>query len=359
VNNLRLFALGDIFLWTKSRVDPFENMKGLFPNDALMFGNLETVLSNRGNSPEKRVSLRTDPGNICYLKNNGFNIVNIANNHIMDYGEEGLFDTIDILKKSNIRFIGAGRNIEEAVRSEIFNKHGLSIGFMGFTSVGIAAEEKSSGCAPLSKKLIIKCVSEVRKQVDILVVSLHWGIEYVFYPAPEQQKLARVLIDNGADLIIGHHPHVIQGIEEYRNKLIIYSLGNCNFGVEQDKNYEGADIGLIISVEFIKGRVENYELIPVKIDSNYRPAPVKGEKKLEILNFIEKISVPIQNEITSSFWFEEASTIYLSSQIESYLIRIKRYGRSHLFAFIRWLIAPFTLKMVLGWMKKHFKSLKT
>ncbi|GAF84522.1 unnamed protein product, partial [marine sediment metagenome] len=216
MSNLRLFALGDIFLWTKSRVDPFENVKGLFPKHALIFGNLETVLSDRGNPLEKRFPLRTNPGDVCYLKNAGLNIVNIANNHIMDYGEEGLFDTIDILKKNGIRFIGAGRNIREAIGSEIFKRNSLNIGFIGFTSIGITAQEKSSGCAPLSKKLMIECVSELRKQVDILVVSLHWGIEYVFYPAPEQQKLARVLIDNGADLIIGHHPHVIQGIEEYR-----------------------------------------------------------------------------------------------------------------------------------------------
>ncbi len=276
MSNLRIFALGDIFLHTKSGISPFDNIKVIFPKDAIIFGNLETVLSDRGNPIEKRVFLRVNPERINYLKDAGFNIVNIANNHIMDYGEEGLSDTIDVLRKSNIKFIGAGRNIKEAMEPELIKKNGLRIGFIGFTSAGIIAKEESIGCAPLIKEFILDSISELRKEVDILVVSLHWGIEYVFYPSPEQQNLARLSIDKGADLVIGHHPHVIQGIEEYKNKLIIYSLGNCNFGVDQDKNYKGADIGLIISIEFLKEEIKNFEIIPMKIDSNYIPYLLKG-----------------------------------------------------------------------------------
>lgn len=355
---MKLIAAGDIFLKTKNNVSPFVHIKKLFLNYDLVFGNLETVLSNRGDLLEKRVSLRANPEKICYLKDIGFNIVNIANNHIMDYGKIGLFDTIDILKRSNIKFIGTGRNIGEAIRPSIFEKDGLKIGFLGFTSVGLIAREEDNGCAPLDRELIVRCISGLREKVDILTVSLHWGVEYVFYPSPEQQKLARAIIDNGADLIIGHHPHVIQGIEEYKDKLIFYSLGNCNFGVEQAKNYEGTDLGLIVSVEFSKEKgITNYKLIPVRIDANYVPTLLKEDKKTEVLEFIKKISSRIKNKISSNFWFEEASSIYLSSQMESYFIRIGRYGILHFFAFVRWLISPFTLKMIFGWMNKKFKRL--
>lgn len=353
---IKLIAVGDIFLKSKNNRNPLKKIKEPFSSSDIVFGNLETVLSNKGKEVEKRFPLRTDPGKICYLKDVGFNIVNIANNHIMDYGEIGLVDTINILEKSNIKFIGAGRNIEEALKPIIFEKDGLKIGFLGFTSVGLIAKEKSSGCAPLDKGLIFRCVSGLREKVDILIVSLHWGVEYVFYPSPEQQRLARAIIDNGADLIIGHHPHVIQGIEEYKNKLIFYSLGNCNFGVCQDKNYDGADLGLIVSVEFSKEKgITNYKLIPIRINTDYVPLLLRENEKLEVLEFVKKISSEIKNKISSNFWFEEASSIYLSSQIKSYFVRIGRYGVAHFFAFVRWLISPFTLRMILGWVSKKFK----
>lgn len=183
------------------------------------------------------------------------------------------------------------------------------------------------------------------------------GYWICLYPSPEQQNLARLLIDKGADLVIGHHPHVVQGIEEYKNKLIIYSLGNCNFGVDHTKNYKGVDIGLIISIEFLKEEIKNYEIIPIKIDSNYVPYLLKGNEKSEVLDFIKKISVPLQDKITPKFWYEKASVIYLSSQIESYFIRIKRYGLKHLYLFIRWLLTPFVFKMILGCIRHRVKNI--
>lgn len=348
--------VGDCFLKSKNRANLLNAVEALFFEHDIVFGNLETVISKRGISIEKRLPIRVSPAAVNYLRNAGFDIFNLANNHVMDYGDVGLCDTIAFLEENNIRYVGAGKDIGEAIKPTIIERNGLKIGSLGFTLYGVFATDDSSGCAPANKELIIKCLSELRKKVDILIVSLHWGIEYVFYPSPKQQKLARTLIDNGADLIIGHHPHVIQGLEEYKNKLIIYSLGNFNFGVEQDKNYKDTDIGLIISVEFLKGRIKNYELIPAKIDSNCVPTLLKGGKKLEVLEFINKISLPLQNKITPWFWYEEASTVYLSSQIQSYSIRIKRYGPMHLYLFIRWLFSPFVLKMILGWIRKKLSK---
>jgi poly-gamma-glutamate synthesis protein (capsule biosynthesis protein) len=359
MNNLKLLALGDIFLRTKHDSDPFEELKELCQNNDIIFGNLETVLSNRGVQVPKRVPLRANPDKIIYLKNAGFDIVNLANNHIRDYDETGLFDTISNLTQNDIKFVGAGANIKDSLKPVIFERNELKIGFICFTSVGDIAKEESSGCAPLNKELIIKCISELRKKVDILIVSLHWGIEYVFYPSPEQQKLARTLIDSGADMIIGHHPHVIQGLEKYRDKLIIYSLGNCNFGVEQDKNYEGADIGIVVSIEFSNDGIIHYELIPIEINHNYQPVLLEGCEKSKILDFIDKISVQLKNSnIKPTFWYEEVSEAYLTSQIESYFIRIREYGIKHLFMFGRWLIEPFTLKMECGYIIKKFRRRK-
>jgi poly-gamma-glutamate synthesis protein (capsule biosynthesis protein) len=347
---LRLIALGDIFLRTKDYTNPFGSLKKIFGRHDIIFGNLETTLSCRGVPIQKRTPIRTDPDKIVYLRNTYFDIVNLANNHIMDYGEVGLFDTISILKQKDIKFVGAGADIKAALKPVIFERNKLTVGFIGFTSAGLIAKEENGGCAPLNKELIIKYLAELRKKVDIVVVSLHWGIEYVFYPSPEQQKLARTLIDNGADLIIGHHPHVVQGIEKYRDKLIIYSLGNCNFGVEQDKNYKGADIGIIVSVEFSKDKIPKYELIPIKINSNYQPVLLGGSEKSKVLDFIDKISVQLQNNnIKPTYWYRDVAEIYLTSQIESYLIRIRKYGLKHVFMFLKWFMSPFVLKMECGY----------
>lgn len=252
MNELKLICTGDIFLQTKNGLNPFQNIKEVFFGDVLLFGNLESALSNKGKPIEKRVLIKMNPSKVDHLTNAGFDIVNIANNHIMDYGKIGLRDTIDILDKKNIKFIGAGKNINDAVNPVIFQRNGFKIGFIGFTEIGIMATENRDGCAPLNKELLLTLLPKLRKEVDILIISLHWGVEYVFYPSPNQQKIARFLIDNGADLVIGHHPHVIQGIEKYKNKFIFYSLGNCNFGTEQDKNYNGTNVGVILSIKFSK-----------------------------------------------------------------------------------------------------------
>ena len=155
MSNLKRFVLGDIFLRTKNENSPFKNIKELFPKDTLVFGNLETVLSIRGNPIEKRAPLRVNPEKIHYLKDARFSIVNIANNHIMDYGEVGLLDTVDVLCKNNIKFIGAEKDIKEAANPVIFQRNSVKIGFVGFTSVGIIATEDNSGCAPLNKEFLL------------------------------------------------------------------------------------------------------------------------------------------------------------------------------------------------------------
>jgi len=357
MDNLKLLALGDIFLKSKNGINPFENIKELFQDHDVIFGNLETVLSKNGKPIEKRILLRVDPENVHYLKDTGFNIVNLANNHMIDYGRVGLIDTLNILEENDIKYIGAGRNIKEATKAVIIEKDDLKIGFIGFSSVGISAGVSKHGCAPLNRGLILSALRGLRKKVDTLVISIHWGVEYAVYPSPKQQRLARILIDNGADLIIGHHPHVIQGIEEYKGRLIMYSLGNCNFATEQDNHYGGTNIGIMLSIQFSKRGMEKYELIPIEIGLNYSPYLLTTDKKQEVLELIKRISKPLKNGITSMFWFEKVSSVYLPSQIDSYIVRIKRYGIKHFLLFLKWLLTPFVFKMTLGWISNKAKNL--
>ena len=355
-----LIAVGDIFLKTSGgNKNPFIHINNILSKGNFIFGNLEVVLSKTGKPIPKRVPLRVNPEKAIYLKESGFHVVNIANNHVMDYGEEAFEDMLKTLKGNGISFIGAGINCKEARKAEIVDVGGVKIGFLGYTEVGVMANDNNPGCARLDIENIKEDIDLLRLDVDIIIISSHWGIEYVRYPMPKQQKIARELIDCGAKVILGHHPHVVQGVEKYRGGLIFYSLGNFNFGVEQDKKYSGADMGLAVAIKLSTTRVDDFELIPIKISESLHPFQMKGIEREEFIDYIHSISRKLENNgLTDNFWFEEASDIYLSSQIESYLIRIRRYGIRHFLMFLRWLISPFVIKMWKGKFRKILKVRK-
>jgi poly-gamma-glutamate capsule biosynthesis protein CapA/YwtB (metallophosphatase superfamily) len=153
----------------------------------------------------------------------------------MDYGEEGLQQTIATLEKNNIKYVGAGRNYNKANQELILRLKNQEIAFIAYTSDekhirAIIADKNTAGCATyLDLKKAIDKIRYLKSRVDTVCVSLHWGHEYYQYPNPEQVNMAHALVDAGADFIIGHHPHVIQGMEKYNESMILYSIGNFFF----------------------------------------------------------------------------------------------------------------------------------
>lgn len=204
----------------------------LFKGDITVF-NLEGPIG-KGKQPRPGVSalLFNHPSILKLFTNRILCVLNISNNHIMDYGAEGLNGTLKLLRNNKIPYVGAGDSSEEANRELIIEHKGKRIAFLSYTSderhIGaIIANGNKAGCESyLKTDTILKRIRGVRKQVDILCVSLHWGYEYYSYPSPEQRDLAHRIADAGAHYIIGHHPHAIQGIEYYSGSLILYSLGN-------------------------------------------------------------------------------------------------------------------------------------
>lgn len=161
----------------------------------------------------------------------------LANNHMMDYGSEGLECTISALDRNQIIHVGAGNDLENALRPKIFTVDDKRFGILNFgwdIEETVYATEFTSGCAPKDKNLVMSSISEIRKKVDYLIVCLHWGFEYNRLPLPCDINLAHQIIDSGADLIIGHHPHCVQPLEIYKGKRIYYSLGNFYFGRDRD-----------------------------------------------------------------------------------------------------------------------------
>jgi poly-gamma-glutamate synthesis protein (capsule biosynthesis protein) len=162
------------------------------------------------------------------LRKANINIVNLANNHIFDYGKIAFEDTLKNLEKNNIKYFG---NSYEPL---IIEKEGIKIGFLGFSDFlkHLEVREEKIGIAVVNNNLG-EIIKKAKEKVDILIVSFHWGEEYKKIANERQRKLAKIAIDSGADLVIGHHPHVIQNIEKYKNKFIFYSLGNFIF----DQNF--------------------------------------------------------------------------------------------------------------------------
>lgn len=199
--------------------------------DGLTFGNLECVLSNHKNLNFNKVSLSCDPKMLKYISY--LNILSLANNHIYDVGEEGIKDTIDTLKKNNIKYFGFGKNIYEAREPLIVKKNNIKLGFLGYSCMTTNGENYATavkpGVSPITLDYLKKDIVKLNKEVDCVILSLHWGKENIHFPTPDQIMIAHKAVDFGAKIIIGTHPHVIQGIEEYNKGVICYSLGNYLF----------------------------------------------------------------------------------------------------------------------------------
>ena len=197
----------------------------------IAFLNLEGPISEQGKNVGSKYSFRFEPRVAQALSGAGFDIVSSANNHMGDWTVTAFKDTLTHLTENNIKFTGAGKTKLDAETPAIFDIRGTKIGFLGFTDVGpnwLEAKETTPGILLASDPRFSEIISSAKSQVDFLVVSFHWGDEYVEHSA-RQTTLAHNAVDNGADAIIGHHPHVEQATEWYKEKFIAYSLGNFVF----------------------------------------------------------------------------------------------------------------------------------
>jgi len=235
----------------------------------ILFGNLESPISDKGTKVGSIYSFRTDPKAIEGLTFAGFNILSLANNHALDYGRDAFEDTLKRLKESNINYVGAGFNENEAYSPIVKEINGIKIGFLAYTNLGSPywkATENSLGIGWVDWNNIEKIKNEIenaKSEVDILIVSLHSGEEYSLKPTQFQVEFSKMATDAGADLIIGHHPHIIQKNEKYGNGWIFYSLGNFVF----DQNFSEETLqGEMVKVLIENGKIK--KVIPINIEIN-------------------------------------------------------------------------------------------
>ncbi len=301
-----------------------------FSNADIVFGNLEGPVSDVGNNVGSKYSFRMDPVVIPTLANLGFNVLSFANNHVGDWNVTAFNDTLRRLSESNIAIVGAGNNTTDAEQVRIIEKSGVKIGFLGFTDVGpnwMVAKENSAGILLASNPQRTEIITNAKSQVDFLIVSYHWGEEYV--PFNTQQKtLAESSIDAGADMIIGHHPHVIQDYTTYKEKPIFYSLGNFIF----DQHFSPETMrGLIVSATldpetkdlstielFTSEQDKTYKIIETRIFEREGDAVLKKEP------VAQKKSCPQPKDVNQAnkWLFPVSQTVGLGNYIPSNLILI-------------------------------------
>lgn len=282
VKTLKLVFVGDIMLdrgVERAIVNygggnynfPFLKVSGYLKSVDLAIGNLEGPISDKGYNVGSIYSFRDDPKAIDGLKFAGFDLVCLANNHMFDYTRAALEDTFNRLEKADIKYTGAGLSRSAALDPKVLSAGQAKIAFLAFTKLGAEswqAKENSSGLAWLTDDNVKTSIAKAKEEADIVVVMFHFGDEYQPLSNPEQKHFAHLAIDSGADLVVGHHPHVSQETEEYKGKYIAYSLGNFVF--DQDFSEETME-SLALEVSVKNKAIQTVEARKIKLNGFYQP----------------------------------------------------------------------------------------
>jgi len=261
---LKLFACGDIVNLRSKKDFVDEKIKNLIQSSDISICNFEAPIETNNMKAIKKAGphVYQSKKSIEYLSEAGFNMVSLANNHIYDYGQESLDNTIVELNKYNIDIIGAGVDFDSAYEMKIMDKNGIRIGV-------IAAAENEFGCLYENQNRggyswifhyeIEDNIRKLKDEVDVIVLIAHAGVEEIDFPIKEWRDRYKRLCDIGVDMVIGHHPHVPQGYEKYYNSMIFYSLGNFYF---DSAGYENkSDDSYSVLLEFSKNGLKDFEII--------------------------------------------------------------------------------------------------
>jgi len=264
----------------------FRGVKEVFENDDLTLVNLETTFTKAHKKANKKFCFKGDLSYVNILKEGSVEAVNIANNHIYDYLEQGFNDTLSTLEAAGILYSGEGYIAYFSIKGFIV----ASLGFRGW-SISI-------------KDQVGQEIKKACEKADIVIVSFHWGQERSNYPNAVQRELGRYAIDQGADLVAGHHPHVIQGIEKYKGRYIVYSLANFCFG--GNRNPSDKDTFIFQNcftfngdeLKNVKGMIIPCQVSSLKEVNDYQPTILEGKEKERVLNRILKYSRELEYGIT-------------------------------------------------------------
>ena len=307
--DLVVSAVGDIMLDASSRPVmeglgydyPYEHVRKYFTGSHIVFGNLEGPLTNRG-TPEqdKKFVFHSPPGKVsAALKDAGFNVVSLANNHTLDYGAEGLAQTVETLDAVGIQHAGAGADLMAARKPALLTIDGQRIAILAYSLTlpeNFYAGARRPGTAFAREEEVHDDIVAARKQADIVLVSFHWGQEGKTVLREYQTRIGHLAIDSGANAVIGHHPHILQGIERYKDGIILYSMGNFTFGSYSGHSTRSA----IAQFHFHDGRLQQLRMIPLNVNNfevQFQPQPLKGEEASAVIANLRQLSKKLHTEV--------------------------------------------------------------
>ncbi len=305
---VKLLAVGDLMLarGVDSMIGkhglgyPLELVASRMADADLTLANLESPLGTRGHPlPRKGIWFRARPEAVRILRQGGVDLVTLANNHILDYDTDNFLETLDLLRQNGVAYFGGGRNLEEARRPLVLRRKGLRIAFLGYSQFAdlvfswsyprpFRAADDRPGIAPMQDDLVLQDIARARREADVVVVAYHWGDEYQNLPTPDQVRLGRASIDAGASVVLGFHPHAIQGLERYKGGLIAYSLGN--FVMDQ---YDPVTLeSMIVEMRLTRQGVVDVQVTPVRIEG-WRPRILEGQEREWLGKKIARLSEQI------------------------------------------------------------------
>jgi poly-gamma-glutamate synthesis protein (capsule biosynthesis protein) len=299
-------VVGDIMLGRRvaaAHADPTVTLRALRPllrRADLTVGNLESTLSTAG-PPTQDDYFSAPPSVLRGLADAGFDALSLANNHTGDHGNEALLETVAAIERSPIVPFGAGRGVGQALRPAVLRSKGTSIGLLGFNAIGETPEAAPGTPGALSVSMpprtgpldraelrrVLGAVRRLARRVDAVVVLPHWGEQYTHVAEPVQSLVGRRLVDAGAALVVGGHPHWVQGYERHRGGLILHSLGNAVF--DMDFMAETME-GVVLTATFRDGRVVDAELTPYRMDAGFTPRPLRGAEARAVLDDVRRHS---------------------------------------------------------------------
>ncbi|MBN1559936.1 CapA family protein [candidate division KSB1 bacterium] len=303
---ITIAAVGDLMMssWIidvvqEKGVDfPFDSTRHFIQSAEVAIANLEAPLTTKGERfADKKYTFKVPPHFVAGIARAGFDIVTMANNHIADFGCEGILNTVAALQEAGIHHCGAGRNIDEACAPTILDVNGVKVAFLGFSMTYPddfwATRTRCGTCYP-TEQLLYERVTQAERLADLTIVSFHWGAEKHNEPRAYQMSYGRHAIDCGADLVLGHHPHVLQGVELYRGKLIAYSLGNYVFA-----SYSGSSrTSMVLRAKIAPNGLLLAKIIPINVHNasiNFQPVAFSGEMKKRVLEELNDYSRPLNS----------------------------------------------------------------
>jgi poly-gamma-glutamate synthesis protein (capsule biosynthesis protein) len=293
---VRFCAVGDVLLdrGVRTAIDkhgptaPLQDVAPLLRDHDLALFNLECPLSDLGMLLPKRYAFRGATSAVGALKEAGLSVAGLANNHTLDCGRDALLDTIDRLERAGIQTVGAGRNERTAMEGRALEIRGVKVALLAFVAMPLElvfdAPDKPS-VAPASEEGVATSIRRARTKAHVVIVSFHWGREMDAHASDRQRALAHLAVDAGADLVLGHHPHVLQGVEKYRGRLIAFSLGGFLFDMQRPDARQSAVFECLLG----RDGVSSARLIPVVADPAHPPPPTPEEAGA-ILDQLESIS---------------------------------------------------------------------